>query len=492
MEGRYIIMKKKLLFMAIIASGLMEGNVFAMDMLHVPRVQINHIIDSDTSYYSDPDDIMDEPHILIENSSSTYLSDSDICWMTPEQLRYAKNEIYARHGRKFDDAELQKWFDEQDWYNGTIEPEDFNDRVFSAIEKANILLIRHQLEVNSQNVGNSNKSNSNKSNSNKSNSNKPNVTTNKNRSDTTQTNKTKNSNPSSYTMFNCQYPEEFSSERSKVLKKIQELNNQTIDENTINLEVKKNVEYKQTLSQSTYKYFGNIKNGRPDGLGVVLQEATGGIFDDYGLFNCYIPVVAGYFKNGKLSGYGMDIGFYGIDMEGNYENGKLNGNGIVYDNEEIAITNFDALSSIYIEYCQEKSERALSIIDETDFEYSEEVSGLIIVDYPVIQPNVFAEGKFNKGKANGNQKVYHPNYQRNQSTGQYELIKKNSIYGQLYFEGNTKNDSKSGKGTTYYLNGNIQYKGEFKHNKYHGNGTLYNEDGTVKHKGKFKNGDILN
>lgn len=185
-----------------------------MDMLHVPRVQINHIIDSDTSYYSDPDDIMDEPHILIENSSSTYLSDSDICWMTPEQLRYAKNEIYARHGRKFDDAELQKWFDEQDWYNGTIEPEDFNDRVFSAIEKANILLIQHQLEVNSQNVGNSNKSNSNKSNSNK-----PNVTTNKNRSDTTQTNKTKNSNPSSYTMFNCQYPEEFSSERSKVLKK---------------------------------------------------------------------------------------------------------------------------------------------------------------------------------------------------------------------------------------------------------------------------------
>ena len=97
-----------------------------------------------------------------------------------------------------------------------------------------------------------------------------------------------------------------------------------------------------------------------------------------------------------------------LDMEGNYENGKLNGNGIVYDNEEIAITNFDALSSIYIEYCQEKSERALSIIDETDFEYSEEVSGLIIVDYPVIQPNVFAEGKFNKGKANGNQKVYHP------------------------------------------------------------------------------------
>ena len=71
MEGRYIIMKKKLLFMAIIASGLMEGNVFAMDMLHVPRVQINHIIDSDTSYYSDPDDIMDEPHILIDTRAIT-------------------------------------------------------------------------------------------------------------------------------------------------------------------------------------------------------------------------------------------------------------------------------------------------------------------------------------------------------------------------------------------------------------------------------------
>ena len=78
----------------------------------------------------------------------------------------------------------------------------------------------------------------------------------------------------------------------------------------------------------------------------------------------------------------------------------------------------------------------------------------------------------------------------NQSTKLYELINKNSVYGPINYDGNTKNDSKSGKGTTYYPNGKIQYQGEFKNNKYHGKGTLYNEDGSVKYNGKFKNGNI--
>ena len=68
--------------------------------------------------------------------------------MTPQQLRYAKNEIYARHGRKFKDAELQAWFDAQEWYDGTIAPEAFDDNVL--IEKKNIQVLQHRLEVNSQ------------------------------------------------------------------------------------------------------------------------------------------------------------------------------------------------------------------------------------------------------------------------------------------------------------------------------------------------------
>ncbi|MFR9148557.1 MAG: YARHG domain-containing protein [Hungatella sp.] len=35
---------------------------------------------------------------------------------TWEALRFAKNEIYARHGRRFHDSELQGYFDQLSWY----------------------------------------------------------------------------------------------------------------------------------------------------------------------------------------------------------------------------------------------------------------------------------------------------------------------------------------------------------------------------------------
>ncbi len=114
------------------------------------RYQQSETVDINTPYYSDAGDTMKTPYILIENSSTEYLSDSDIYWMTPQQLRYAKNEIYARHGRKFKDAELQAWFDAQEWYDGTIAPEAFDDNVLSEIEKKNIQVLQHRLEVNSQ------------------------------------------------------------------------------------------------------------------------------------------------------------------------------------------------------------------------------------------------------------------------------------------------------------------------------------------------------
>ena len=55
----------------------------------------------------------------------------------------AMNEIYARHHRKFDSADLQIYFDKKSWYSGTIEPSDFDEKnELSQIEKKNIDLIK--------------------------------------------------------------------------------------------------------------------------------------------------------------------------------------------------------------------------------------------------------------------------------------------------------------------------------------------------------------
>ena len=58
------------------------------------------------------------------------------------QLELARNEIYARHGRKFTNPTLQNYFNSQAWYTGTIEPEDFTDDMLSDVEKSNIQFIK--------------------------------------------------------------------------------------------------------------------------------------------------------------------------------------------------------------------------------------------------------------------------------------------------------------------------------------------------------------
>lgn len=86
-------------------------------------------------------DQSDSNYILPE-SSTRILTDSKVKNLTKEQLRLARNEIYARHGRRFDDVELQNYFNSKSWYSGTIAPDDFTEEMLSEIEKKNIELIK--------------------------------------------------------------------------------------------------------------------------------------------------------------------------------------------------------------------------------------------------------------------------------------------------------------------------------------------------------------
>ena len=75
---------------------------------------------------------------MLPNSDSEYISDSDLDGLTPDECRLALNEIYARHGRKFNDPDYQAYFNSKSWYNGTIDPDDFDDTaMFNQYELAN-------------------------------------------------------------------------------------------------------------------------------------------------------------------------------------------------------------------------------------------------------------------------------------------------------------------------------------------------------------------
>lgn len=82
---------------------------------------------------------------ILPDSSTKLLTQSDISDLTLQELNYAKNEIFARYGRKFSSPELQEHFNSKSWYHGTISPEEFDANYANSLsetEKKNIELLK--------------------------------------------------------------------------------------------------------------------------------------------------------------------------------------------------------------------------------------------------------------------------------------------------------------------------------------------------------------
>lgn len=78
----------------------------------------------------------------LDNSSSDYVTWEQIRNLTSDEIRIARNEIYARHGRRFNDVALQTYFDGKEWYQGTIVPEAFQESSLNEYEKYNIRYLK--------------------------------------------------------------------------------------------------------------------------------------------------------------------------------------------------------------------------------------------------------------------------------------------------------------------------------------------------------------
>lgn len=106
-----------------------------------------------SSDYADKD-------FMIPDSSSRAITDADLAGMSLAELRIARNEIFARHGRQFKDSMLNKWFYSKQWYleiPAKYSPSDFdskNPNKLSKLEIANVEKIQafEQLMMNSQDI----------------------------------------------------------------------------------------------------------------------------------------------------------------------------------------------------------------------------------------------------------------------------------------------------------------------------------------------------
>lgn len=85
-----------------------------------------------------------EDYILPE-SNKRLLTEEDLKELSSEQLRLARNEIFARHGRIFGSSDLQDYFESKPWYKGTKDSDQFQDSVLSEIESKNVeFILEHE------------------------------------------------------------------------------------------------------------------------------------------------------------------------------------------------------------------------------------------------------------------------------------------------------------------------------------------------------------
>lgn len=87
--------------------------------------------------------VPEESEYIIPDSNSRYLTEDELSGYTSQQLELARNEIYARHGRKFVKQQLADYFNGKSWYKGTIDSETFDSQpsVLNAYETANIQML---------------------------------------------------------------------------------------------------------------------------------------------------------------------------------------------------------------------------------------------------------------------------------------------------------------------------------------------------------------
>ena len=77
----------------------------------------------------------------IEYCDIQRFTQEDLETFDAEECRLARNAIFAKSGRKFNDASLQAYYEQFDWYHPTVSPDSFSNSMLNDIQSYNRDLI---------------------------------------------------------------------------------------------------------------------------------------------------------------------------------------------------------------------------------------------------------------------------------------------------------------------------------------------------------------
>ena len=85
-----------------------------------------------------------ENGIIFPNSSREEITEKDAADLSDEELRYAINELYARHGYIFKDDAMRSYYENFDWYEETVASDAFSLDLFNDTERKNIEILQKE------------------------------------------------------------------------------------------------------------------------------------------------------------------------------------------------------------------------------------------------------------------------------------------------------------------------------------------------------------
>lgn len=85
----------------------------------------------------------DASEYILPESNTRLLTEEDLSGLSKEELRLARNEMFARYGMIFGVEDLDSYFSAKSWYEPKISSDDFYDQVeMSMTEEKNLILIQ--------------------------------------------------------------------------------------------------------------------------------------------------------------------------------------------------------------------------------------------------------------------------------------------------------------------------------------------------------------
>ena len=148
-----------------VASGESEDEYYYLsavfDFMDGAMIVSTQIIEKTSDYDLELEDLECQPwteadeavlnEYIFPESHFQYLKEWELEGLSKEELKIARNEIYARHGRMFQDDSLQAYFNSCSWYTPSIAPEDFKESMLNEVEIANRdLIVSYEKEMGYQ------------------------------------------------------------------------------------------------------------------------------------------------------------------------------------------------------------------------------------------------------------------------------------------------------------------------------------------------------